>query len=531
MRKAINQSVFAAILLLFVATGFKNAPPVTRTLSLPRSIPEAEGVSSQGILDFLDAVDRSKHEFHSFMFLRHGKVIAEGWWNPYAPDLRHTMYSLSKSFTSTAVGFAVKEKRLTVNEKVISFFPHYLPRTVSPFLAEMEIKDLLSMSAGQTPDPTFAIVANESNWIKAFLALPVVNKPGTKFLYNSLATYMLSAIVQKVTGEKVIDYLTPRLFNPLGIAGMDWEVDPRKINTGGWGLRIKTEDMAKFGQLYLQKGKWNGKQLLPAQWVDEATTIKIMQSPELPQAKKDTNDWMQGYCYQFWRCRNNAFRGDGAYGQYIVVLPDQDAVIVLTAETSNMQDELNLVWKYLLPAIYKDLLPENTTVSAILRQKLSALVLPIPVKNSDSPLISQISDKTFTFEPNNNHLENMHFHFSTDQCQVTMKLGQVDYPLSFGSGKWIQGQTIKHGPNLLAGAKAHFEGLPPSQVAGDFRWIDANTLELTLRYVESPHHETFTCKFDQGKILVNIQRSNAPGSKHAPMEGRIGMAKEMELSK
>ncbi|MEJ7618474.1 MAG: serine hydrolase domain-containing protein, partial [Pyrinomonadaceae bacterium] len=168
--------------------------------ALPRSVPEAEGVSSAGVIGFLEAAGKSKHELHSFMFLRHGKVIAEGWWNPYRPELKHTMYSVSKSFTSTAIGFAVSEKRLSVNDKVVSFFPQDVPGTINSFLSELAVKDLLSMSAGQDPDPTAAGVASD-DWVKAFLATPVVHQPGTKFLYNTLATYMLSAIVQKVTGQ------------------------------------------------------------------------------------------------------------------------------------------------------------------------------------------------------------------------------------------------------------------------------------------------------------------------------------------
>ena len=220
---------------LLVASCSSNIP-VNQGPDLPRSTPEAEGVDSRGIIEFLKAADSSKHEFHSIMVLRHGRVITEGWWSPYSPELKHTLYSTSKSFTSTAVGFAVTEKRLKVTDKVISFFPEYLPDTVSKNLSSMEVKDLLSMSAGQDPDPTFLIPPSENDWVRAFLSRPVVNVPGTKFLYNSMATYMLSAIVQKVTGEKILDYLTPRLFTPLGISGMDWETDPKGINTGGWGI-------------------------------------------------------------------------------------------------------------------------------------------------------------------------------------------------------------------------------------------------------------------------------------------------------
>jgi CubicO group peptidase (beta-lactamase class C family) len=509
-----------AILLLFYGSACNTRTIEPVAVSLPRSVPEAEGVSTQGILDFLDAIAKSRHEFHSFMFLRHGRVIAEGWWNPYSPDLKQTMYSLSKSFTSTAVGFAVSEKRLTVNDKVISFFPEYLPDTVTQFLTAMKIKDLLCMSAGQDPDQTHIIVKNDSNWVKAFLALPVVNAPGTKFHYNSLATYMLAAIVQKVTGMKEMDYLTPRLFQPLGIQGIDWAVDPMGRNTGGWGLRIKTEDMAKFGQFYLQKGKWNNKQLLPEAWVEEATSVKIEQKPDAPQIMRDTSDWVQGYCYQFWRCRHQSFRGDGAYGQFIVVMPGQDAVVAFTSESHNLQDELNLVWKYLLPAMHKNNFPANKAAEEKLKQRLTTLALPLPHKVNDPPVALTISGKVFTFEPDERHLRNMLLRFMKDSCRVTLQIGQATYRLMFGSGKWIIGHTTKPGPDLFFGAKTHFDGLPPSKVAGCYSWKDKNTLELVLRYLESPHRETITCRFDKNTMLVDIRQSNTPDNREQVLMGK-----------
>jgi len=507
---------FAFLLVIFLLTACRKEQA---TSSLPRSVPEAQGISSQGIIDFLDAAAKSRHEFHSIMFLRHGKVIAEGWWNPYKPEFKHTLYSTSKSFTATAVGFAVSEKRLSVNDKVISFFPDALPGTVSPFLSNMKVKDLLSMSAGEDPDPTFKTVVSDSNWVKAFLAVPVVHEPGTKFLYNTLATYMLSAIVQKVTGEKVIDFLKPRLFEPLAIEGMDWEVDPHGINTGGWGLRLKTEDMAKFGQLFLQKGKWNGNQVLPASWIEEATTKKIEQVPEAPQSKKDSSDWMQGYCYQMWRCRHNCFRADGAYGQYIIVMPDQDAVIAVTAETGDMQDEINLIWEYLLPAIKTDKLAENSALASNLKQRLSSLALPLPVTGNGSAIASHISGKTFALEPNDKHLETMNFQFKDNMCQVSMLIDSVRYNFSLGSGQWITSETTLHGPNLLLMAKAHFVGLPPAKVAGSYGWKDENTMVLVLRYIESPHTETIICKFDKNKVSVGFHFSNIPDDKEPELKG------------
>lgn len=498
-------SVTAFLFYLLVLSSCSK--PETKLTALPRSTPEAEGVSSSQVLQFLQAVENSKNEVHSFMLVRHGKVIAEGWWNPYRADLKHTMYSTSKSFTSTAAGFAVAEKLLSVDNKVISFFSDQLPDTISSYLADLRVKDLLSMSVGQDPDPTFTISPNDSNWVKSFLALPIVKKPGTTFLYNSMATYMVSAIVQKITGQKVIDYLKPRLFDPLSIEGADWEVDPMGINSGGWGLRVKTEDMAKLGQLYLQKGKWNGKQILPEAWVAEATTATIKNSaPHLSEEEKPASDWAQGYGYQFWRCRNNAFRADGAYGQYIIVMPEQDAVVVLTSETPDMQDEINLVWQYLLPAMKPDALPADETAQVLLKDKLNSLALPLAPKSTSS-MIEKISGKTFSMDANDAPYESVSFQFADDQCQVSLSVHDDVYKLIYGSGKWELGQTTKIGPTLIP-AKAHFAGLPPPQVAGSYQWLDENTLALTLRYIESPHTERMICKFDQQKITIDLKISN-----------------------
>lgn len=508
----VSHAITLLFLLLSLDVGAQ------KSVSLPRSTPEAVGVSSQAIINFLEAVSTSKHEFHSFMFLRHGKVIAEGWWDPYKPELKQTLYSTSKSFTATAIGFAISEKRLIVNDKVISFFPGELPDSISPFLAELKIKDLLTMSVGQDPDPSFNIVATD-NWMKAFLALPMVNKPGTKFLYNSMATYMLSAIIQKVTGQKEIEYLTPRLFEPLGIQGMDWEVDPRGINTGGWGLRLKTEDLVKFGLLFLQKGMWKGKQIIPATWIEEASSLKIIQNPNITQSRRDSSDWEQGYCYQMWRCRHNAFRGDGAYGQFMIVMPDQDAVIAITAEAFDLQDEISLVWKYLLPAMNPGKLAENTNMQVNLRQKLSSLALPLPAGSNLIADANQIPDKTYVMEPNKRNIKTMKIKFKDKTGYLTMKTDTADYSFSFGSGSWKTGETFMAGPTLFSMSKALFAGLPAFKVAGSYVWKDQNTLEMVLRYVESPHHVTFVCHFEKKEILAEILNSPDPESKKTILRG------------
>ena len=493
-----------------------------QTIVLPRSTPEGEGVSSQYIIEFLDAVAKSKNEMHSLMILRHGKVITQGWWNPYRSDLKHTLYSLSKSFTSSAVGFAVSEKRISLDDKVISFFPDKLPDTLSNYFAELTIKNLITMSVGQAPDPTGKLVSQNTDWIKSFFTEPIRNKPGTMFLYNSMATYMLSAIVQKVTGQKIIDYLKPRLFDPLGIKGMDWETDPVGINTGGWGLRIKTEDIARFGQLYLQKGKWNGKQILPTSWVEEATSFKVDNAPGAAQSKKDSSDWMQGYCYQFWRCRYNNYRGDGAFGQYCIILPEEDAVIAITSETPDMQDELNLVWKYLLPAMQVDKSSLNKNDAVALQKRLRLLKIPFPGVADSTFRPTSVSGKAFNMEANSKKIKSISFSEKNHIITLTLKTDKDLYALHFGQRKWYEAKTTMLGPSLVDLAKNHFAGLPPSQIEGSYSWKGNSVLEMQLRYIDSPHTLVMTFYFDGDKILVDMLDSFKTPDKKITLKGEAG---------
>ncbi len=471
---------------------------------LPRSTPEAQGISSERVLGFVDAVNTSKHEFHSFMLLRHGHVVAEGWWHPYRPRAPHMLYSLSKSFTSTGIGFAVAEGRLTVNDPVIRFFPKEVPEEISEHLSALRVKDLLTMAVGHAQDSTGSLWAEE-NWVRKFLSLPIPNAPGSAFLYNSGATYMLSAIVQEVTGQQLLAYLQPRLFAPLGIEGVSWETCPRGINTGGWGLKIRTEGLAKFGQLYLQRGTWNGKQLLPASWVDEATSFKIQQpAPDLERAKQ-TSDWHQGYCYQFWRCRHNAYRGDGAFGQFLIVMPEQDVVVAITSETSNMQGILDLVWQHLLPGMEAS--PGATTQNeSALRRRLDGLALLPPSGQKSSPRARQVSGKIFSIHNNPGGVESVSLTFHRGACVFALKDQKGEYRVSCGLGRWVEGDTAMPGepPRLTRGKPP-----PSSRVAATGVWSDPNTFQMTWRFYETPHHDTVTCRFESGQIRVEFLDSMA----------------------
>lgn len=339
--------------------------------SLPRSSPEAQGISSAAVRDFVETANARIHTLHSFMLLRHGSVVAEGWWKPEAPEKPHVLWSLSKSFASTAVGLAIAEGKLNLDDPVLKFFPGEAPANPSENLRAMRLRHLLTMSGGHDTEPKFRIEEGPS--VKAFLEHPVPHVPGTWFRYNTPSTYLCSAIVTKATGQTVLDYLKPRLFEPLGVPAPEWKGSSEGYSLGGYGLFARTEDIAKFGQLYLRKGSWNGRQVIPEEWVAMATA-KHVENDQAPSGKNP--DWRQGYGFQFWRCRHNAYRGDGRDGQICLVMPDQDAVVAITAQTGQMQAELDLVWEKLLPAFRPEALPADPAEQEKLRRTLAALEVP-----------------------------------------------------------------------------------------------------------------------------------------------------------
>jgi len=503
---------------------FARADTIGADGGLPRATPESQGVPSAAVEAFLDGIAASKHEFHSFMLVRHGNVIAEGWWAPYAAQLNHTMYSMSKSFTSTAVGLAVSEGKLTVEDPVVSFFPDDLPAKVDDKLAALRVKHLLTMSVGHAKDST-GLITPEENWVRAFLALPIAHAPGSEFVYNSGATYMLSAIVTRLTGQKVIDYLRPRLFEPLAIDGMTWQTCPRGNNTGGWGLSISTEGLAKLGQLYLQKGEWNGKQLIPAKWVEEATSFKIQQplpATTRPARPNDRNDWVQGYCYQFWRCTHHAFRGDGAFGQFTIVMPEQDAVLAITSESPDMQGELDLVWEHLPPAMKDAPLAEDSATASRLQQRLSSLALaPEKSGKTSSPRASAVSGKLFAVEPNDLKIKAVSLSFDDDGCIFRVTDDQGEHAIACGLQKWAFGETDMPGTPPSLGLGRTVKVSPKAKVAASGTWTDDDTFEMTWRFHETPHHDTAICKFTEDGVTVrfasSIVRMNPNGKDPRPV--------------
>lgn len=475
------------LLLVFLVLACNVREPVQTNKILGQSTPEAQGMYSKAILNFINAAEKQQPDaLHSLMIVRHGNIVAEGWWNPYNAESPHLLYSLSKSFASTAIGLAIAENLISIDDQVISFFPENTPKEPSNNLKSMRIRDLITMNSGHRENTSGRIQGHENGWVTGFLSLDVEHKPGTIFVYNSGATYMLSAIMQKVTGQTLVEYLQPRLFDPLEIKKPTWQSCPDDINVGGWGLSVTTKDIAKLGQLYLQKGNWKGKLILSEAWVNMATSLQTSNgsNPE--------SDWDQGYGYQFWRCRHNVYRGDGAFGQYCIVMPDQDAVIAITSGSKDMQGILNLVWDHLLPAMQADALPVDEESLKTLRSKLESLALS-PVKGEEtSQLASDISDKKYIMEENIQGIQAISIDINQNEKNITFWTSDGEQQIPIGFNVMLKGEMIMTGMGKIA-------------TASSGAWIANDTYQLTMYNYESPHAIRYTIKFDGNEIIVDSE--------------------------
>lgn len=326
-----------------------------------RVTPESQGISSDLFAALLRELDASKDtEMHHFMALRHGKVICECNFAPYPKGMWHITHSMCKSITGMAIGMLIEEEKLKLDENIYDIFPDHINAFSKIFRPVITVENLLTMTSGVTFNESGIVSGND--WLGSFLNASVNGKPGTEFQYNSLNTYVLSAIVTKRTGETLTEYLTPRLFGPLGITKYYWETCPKGITKGGWGLFLCAEDMAKLGQLYLQRGKWNGQQLVSEYWIEISTARHL----------KTQND-TYGYGYQLWmEQRPGSFEYNGMLGQNVIIYPDMDMVLVTNAGNKEMFQDcimLNIIRKY-FPVNYHpaDVLPENPLSHSLLKR-------------------------------------------------------------------------------------------------------------------------------------------------------------------
>ncbi len=471
----------AAALLLLAATNLS-------AQSLPRSTPEQQGISSSAIRQFVEEAEATIDHLHSVMVVRHGQVVAEGWWAPYAAGEPHVMYSLSKSFASTGIGLAVAEGLLSLDDPVLKFFPDEAPAEPSANLKAMRMRDLLTMSTGHHEEDirTFPYFSEES-LVKLFLAIPVAHKPGTHFVYNTPASYMLSAIVQKVSGRKLVDYLKPRLFDPLGIQNPTWDESRQGVSLGGFGLNIRTEDIARFGLLYLRNGEWKGTRIVSPEWVTMAT------SKQVSNGSSPSSDWEQGYGFQFWRSRHG-YRGDGAHGQFCVVLPEQDVVIAITSGTRDMGAVLNLIWKRLLPAFGSEALPADETAHRALTTKLASLVLPAQTGGAVPAIARDVAGRAYQLEKNAAGWESVSVNATgSGDATFEVRIAGSDASLPVGNGEW------KKGTWTLMGRE--------EPVAASGGWTGADTYTVKVARYRTPYVLTFRLRFDGDRVEIEREQN------------------------
>lgn len=446
--------------------------------SLSRSTPEAVGIPSQVLIRTLEEL-KKLDSLNSIMILRHGHVCAEGWWKPYSPDIPHMLFSLSKSFTSVAVGMLQAEGKIDIHAPLISYFPEQESAITDPRLREITLKNLLTMASGHNTCAMGIMEKDpDGDYVRAFFASELTYAPGERFVYNSGATYMLAALLRKITGENVREYLIPRLFEPLGIVPGIWECCPKGTNFGGWGFNLKTEDIAKFAQLILDGGKWNGRQLVPVDYLREAT------SKQIDNSMNEAPDWKVGYGYQFWR-NQHGFRGDGACGQYAIVLPEYDMAISVTSGLSNMQNVLTVFWEHLLPGVKEDidLLPENPEAQRALKEMLAALTIPLAqgdtAKRGDSVC--------WDCGENNAGIRSVSITFGKEDCTLVFTTEKGEEKIRAGFGFNCD--------NLV-----QFCDSLPRRSAASAAWNPEGFLEIHVCNYETPFRDIYRVDFASKKV-------------------------------
>ncbi|HTJ58689.1 MAG TPA: serine hydrolase [Devosiaceae bacterium] len=467
---------------------------MTAASKFERATPESQGVDSAAINALVEAANQ--YAFHSLMVVRHGKVIAEGWWSPYTADEPHMMFSVSKSVTATAIGMLVAEGRASLDEEITAVFPNIASDEDKRNMQGVKVRHLLAMATGHAVDTMEIMRAlPREDWVKIFFGIPIEYPPNTHFLYNSGASYVLAAMITARTGMSVKEYLEPRLFQPLGITNAPWEKNPRGINFGASGLRLTTEDLAKFGQLYLNEGVWGGKRILTEAWVAEATAKQVSNGTD------PTHDWSQGYGFQIWRSRHNSYRMDGRYGQFALVLPEQDMVIAITAGVTNNRVVPDFIYEHLLPGVKVGPLPENATAQARLKDALASQMVALPAfLPTDPSLATQVNGRKITLSYNLIGASAVTLSFSANSIDMNVERrdGGAEL-LPAGRTAWLPGLTHMW-PH---------EEMQQARLESRAGWTDARTLEIRQQCIETPFSRNWKLEFDgPDKVTVSVGLDN-----------------------
>ena len=457
---------------------------------LTRGSPGDANVDSRVVLNFIDEVFANELDLHSFMLYRHGNVVAESWSWPYESHRPHIMHSLTKSVTACGVGLAIDEGHFSLEDKVVSFFDGELPDVVSDELAAMSVRDLLTMQAGHAESVSGSVFRPiKTSWVVEFFKIPVVSEPGTEFLYSSALSFILSAIVTRTTGEAVRDYLEPRVFKPLGISGLTWGSSPNGISSGGNGLTWMTADSLKLGILHLNKGQWDGQQVLPRSWVEGATRAQVPAGH---------------YGYQWWVNEPaDAYYAVGAFGQYSVVFPKHDAVLAITAGVALGSPLESLIFKH-FPAAFgnADLVPSDAGTNELQDRIDNLRLLPL-ARHTTSPLVPQVSGRTFIIEPNDDNVSTIRLDFSDGRLNFRLVDHRGEHLVRVGLRDWIEGSTS------ITGDKLHHQYQSDDmKVVAHGQWWDEHTFEMTWQFVETAWVDHVVCRFYGDRVSVD-RRTNA----------------------
>lgn len=454
---------------------------------LTRSAPEAQGVPSAEILAFLQDVAAANLELHSFMLMRNQHVIAEGWWWPYRADRLHMTHSLTKSVTASAVGLAIDEGRFGFDDKVVSFFPEYVPANASANLRAMTVKDLLTMRSGHDQETSGSVWRPiKTSWVAEFFKIPVVHAPGTHFQYTSAASYMLSAIISKTTGQSMAEYLTPRFFEPLGIDKWQWDTSPGGISPGGNGLSWNTAASLKLGALHAQLGEWNGKRVLSEKWVRAATS------------KQARGDQDGAYGYQWWIGPNGTYFALGLFTQVTLVFPQHNATLAVLGAIDGSKRLMEIVWKHFPAAFGGTALPANATAAARLTERTAHLNLLPRLVETDSPLASKLSGKRFAIQANDQSVKSVSFDFTDGACIYRMSDEEGEHQITAGLAEYLEQHTS------MTGHRLHHEYRPKRQaVVAGARWLSPDKLEMTWQFVETAFRDTVLCTFTGDKVTID----------------------------
>lgn len=481
---------------------------------LPRSSPEEQGVASDALARMVRALQAGPPEVRSVMVVRHGHVVAEGWAPPYAPDRPTALYSLSKTFTASAVGLAVGEGLVGLDDLVVDLLPDAVPADglsddERARLGRLTVRHLLTMTTGHDEDASPGAIDGRTDWLAGFLAQPLVHEPGSHFVYNTVATYALAAIVQRASGERLLDYLRPRLLEPLGITRATWEQSPERVDTGGFGLAATTEDVAALGELLLRDGVWQGRRLLPVGWVTLASAAHV---PPGTAPGDERSDWAQGYGFQMWRSRHG-YRGDGAFGQYCLVLPEQDVVVAMTSAVRDLQVPLDTVWAHLLPALADGPLPADEQGGRELERALGELAVRWPAGAASSPAGARLDGRRIELEPNRYGIRAVTLVCGDEQDVLRVESDRGDVELAAG-----------HGVPAPGSVPAEHPGQPgPRPVLTSAVWPTPDELVVTVRLLEDVTVLTarVTLEGDTVRITpaVNVSFDDADAS---PLVGRLG---------